>query len=290
MPCPLCDDTGWKPVDENGVRRVVRCECWRDQVGARLLSDARIPPLYRRCDLENFRDYNDTLVRAVGAARSFCQRFPGADRGLLFIGKPGLGKTHLAVAALKCAIQRTNARGFFYTTPELLALIRSTFNDATKSAEADIIRPVMEAQLLVLDDLGAERPTDWVEETLNLIVNTRYNHRRLTIFTSNYPLALPAGLPFDGKDWSRFELKERVGFRLFSRLQEMCDFVTLEGVDFRELGPDATTEELVSLMKKGSQAHGEQTQPRKGKPMAKARMKNGTFDLGWSGGKAGSNS
>jgi len=288
MACEICDGTGWKPFDENGIRRVVRCDCWREQLGATVLASSRIPPLYKRCDLENFRDYNDTLVRAVSAARSFSDRFPVVERGLLFIGKPGLGKTHLAVATLKRVIQKTNARGLFYTTPELLALIRSTFNDATKSAEADVIRPVMEAQLLVLDDLGAERPTDWVEETLNLIVNTRYNYRRTTIFTSNYPLELPPGLPFDGKDWSRFELKERVGFRLFSRLQEMCDFFTLDGVDYRELGPDSTAEALVSLMKKGSQAHGEQTQPRKGKPMAKARIKGGSLDLGWSGGKAGS--
>jgi len=288
MPCALCDDTGWKPVDDQGVRRVVRCECWRINVGAKFLADARIPPLYKRCDLDNFRDYNDTLVRAVNSARSFCERFPVVDKGLLFIGKPGLGKTHLAVATLKRAIQQTNARGFFYTTPELLALIRSTYNPATRSTEADIIQPVMDAQLLVLDDLGAERPTDWVEETLNLIVNTRYNYRRLTIFTSNYPLELPPGLPFDDKDWSRFELKERVGFRLYSRLQEMCEFLPLDGVDYRELGPNASAEEVASLSKKGSQTHGEQAPPRRGKPTAKARLKGGNYDLGWSGGKAGS--
>src|SRR5262245_18850800 len=188
MTCPFCDDTFWKPVEENGVRRVVRCDCWRDAVGQQRLAEARIPPLYKHCDLENFRDYNDSLVRAVSSARAFCDAFPAARKGIIFLGKPGLGKTHLAVATLKRALRQTNARGLFYTTPELLALIRSTYNSATRSTESDIIRPVMEAQLLVLDDLGAERPTDWVEETMNLIVNTRYNHRRVTIFTSNFPL------------------------------------------------------------------------------------------------------
>src|SRR5206468_9547194 len=125
--------------------------------------------------------------------------------------------THLAVATLKRAIRQTNARGLFFTTPELLTLIRSTYNSAIKSSEVDVIRPVMEAQLLVLDDLGAERPTDWVEETMNLIVNTRYNNRRVTIFTSNYPREAAADSHAD-------ELKERVGFRLFSRLNEMCEF------------------------------------------------------------------
>jgi DNA replication protein DnaC len=289
MPCPLCDDTGWKPLEVNGVRRVVRCDCWKDRVGRSHLEDAHIPPLYKRCDLENFRDYNDSLIRAVTAARSFSEQFPVVDKGLLFLGLPGLGKTHLAAATLKRTIERTNCRGLFYTTPELLALIRNTYNAAIKSTESDVIRPVMEVPLLVLDDLGAERPTDWVEETMNLIVNTRYNYRRATIFTTNYQLNLPqGGLPFEGKDWARFDLKERVGFRLFSRLQEMCEFLALDGVDYRELGPNATVDELIALSKKGSEAHQDPLQPRRGKPMAKARLKAGTLDLGWSGGKAGS--
>ena len=144
----------------------------------------------------------------------------------------------------------------------------------------------MDAQLLVLDDLGAERPTDWVEETLNLIVNTRYNYRRTTVFTSNYPLVLPSTLTAEDKDWHRFELKERVGFRLFSRLQEMCDFYRLDGVDYRELGPNPTSEDIAALAKRGSQTHGEQKIVRN-KVMAKARLKGGNIDLGWSGGKAG---
>lgn len=278
MTCPLCDDTYWKPVDDHGTRRVVRCDCWYDTVGQQRIGEARIPPLYKRCDLENFRDYNDSLVRAVSRARAFCDAFPNVDKGLLFLGKPGLGKTHLAVATLKLAIRLTNARGLFYTTPELLTLIRSTYNSATKATEADVIRPVMEAQLLVLDDLGAERPTDWVEETMNLIVNTRYNHRRVTVFTSNYPVEVVPGSPAE-------ELKERVGFRLFSRLHEMCEFLPLEGVDYRELGSDVSADAIASLQKKGSRTHDET--PRKGKSMAKARLRGGDFDLGWSGGKAG---
>jgi DNA replication protein DnaC len=286
MACEFCDDTGWKPVEHDGVRRVVRCDCWYMHVGEKLLSEARIPPLYKRCDLDNFRDYNDTLVRAVGTARAFCNAFPAVQKGLLFIGKPGLGKTHLAAATLRRVIQQTNVRGLFYTTPELLTLIKSTYNTATKSSESDIIRPIMEAHLLVLDDLGAERPTDWVEETMNLIVNTRYNYKRATIFTSNYPLEIATAPSPDDKDWARFDLKERVGFRLFSRLHEMCEFLTLEGVDYRELGPDASAERLAALSAKGSQTHADPS--RRPKPMAKARLKSGTLDLGWTGGKAGS--
>src|SRR5262245_47514651 len=138
MSCPLCDDTGWKPVEDSGARRVVRCDCWRDGVGSQLLLEARIPPLYKQGDLDNCKDYNDSLVRAVPRARAFCDAFPAPQKGLLFLGKPGLGKTHLAVATLRRAIRQSNARGLFYSSPELLTLIRSTYNSATRSSESDV--------------------------------------------------------------------------------------------------------------------------------------------------------
>src|SRR5947199_6957405 len=111
MACPLCDDTGWKPVDVNGIRRVVRCECWRDQVGQTRLADAHIPKRYQHCTLENFTAYNESLARAVDHARKVADAFPAVTRGLFLEGPPGVGKTHLTVAVLKQAIQTSGARG-----------------------------------------------------------------------------------------------------------------------------------------------------------------------------------
>ena len=286
-PCPLCDDTGWKPAEDasngsgaaaSGGHRVVRCDCWRDRIGRQRLGSANIPKRYQHCTLGNFTAYNESLERAVVRARKVADAFPDVSRGLFLEGQPGVGKTHLAVAVLKQAIQTTGARGLFYDTRDLLRIIRSTYDPATRTTELDILRPVMTAELLVLDDLGAEKTSEWVDETMNLIVNTRYNERRLTLFTSNYP-----DIPDDTEPNS---LLFRIGARMRSRLHEMCDFVVLDAADYRERPDNAGPEDLTAMWKLRNKAA--LPAPRGGARQARAQLRDGKGDLKWTGGRAGS--
>jgi len=280
MACPICDDTRWKIVERDGVRRAVRCECWRESSAERLLAEARIPRRYQHCDLDSFVTYeNERLLKVVARVRRFAEAFPVVDKGLFLIGPPGVGKSHLAVAVLKQVIRTRGARGVFYDVRELLKLIRSTYNPVVKATELEVLRPVIEADLLVLDDIGAEKTSEWVEETLNLIVTSRYNQRRLTIFTSNYEEKEDRGDPDS--------LLSRVGFRMHSRLYEMCEFLEYDGADYRHRPPNAGPDDLLAMWKL-QQGRGPSL-PRRGSP-ARAQLRRsdpGAADVGWPGGKAG---
>jgi DNA replication protein DnaC len=281
MPCPLCDDTGWKPADASAdTRRVVRCDCWRERIGRERLSESNIPKRYQHCTLANFTAYNESLEKAVAQARRVADSFPVVGRGLLLEGQPGVGKTHLAVAVLKQVIATSGARGLFYDTRELLRVIRSTYDPSIRTTEVEVLRPVMHADLLVLDDLGAEKTSEWVDETMNLIVNTRYNERRLTIFSSNY-LDIP-------DDTDPNSLLFRIGFRMRSRLHEMCEFIEMDGADYRELPANGGKDDLVTLWKMRRKSL-----PARHNRQARAQLRDpatrdGRADLKWSGGRGGS--
>lgn len=278
MICPVCDGTGWKVVDADGVRRATRCDCWREQLTSRLFADARIPRRYQHCDLGNFRAYNESLSDAKARAVKLAEAFPVVDRGLFLEGAPGVGKTHLAVAVLRQVVATRGARGLYYDTRDLLRVIRSTYDPVVRTTEIEVLRPVMTAELLVLDDLGAEKTSEWVEETLNLIVNTRYNERRVTIFTSNHP-----DIPDEKEPNS---LLCRVGQRMRSRLHEMCEFLTMRGADYRFAPPNATDEDLRGLGDMTAEGNGRGVGSVRPRP-ARAQLRESRAELKWPGGRAG---
>lgn len=292
--CADCQGTGWAVRTVDGARRAERCGCWRVGVAARMLERARIPARYAKCGFSNFVTYeNEKLLRAVGKARKFADEFPAVDKGLLFIGPCGVGKTHLAVSVLREALGK-GMRGVYYDTRSLLSIIRSTYSPVTRASEAEVLDEVMRAELLVLDDLGAERLTDWVEETMHLIVATRYNEQRPTVFTTNYedvPDEAPdveprhfgpgPGAGKAGKNEER--LLDRVGRRLLSRLREMCEFLEYDGPDYREFEHPPTAEFLHQKWKMGARRGA----PKRTSARARARTPEGRPELGWAGGRAG---
>ena len=286
MACPICDDTGWKSIGVEGVSRVARCDCWHQRSFESLLKSARIPRRYVHCELSNFDAHTDSQRDALRRATRLVDQFPVVDKGLLFHGDNGVGKTHLAVALMKEAIRRKGARAVFFETRDLLKMVRDTYNNQVEATELDILRPVLEAELLVLDDIGAEKKSQWVEETLGLVVNTRYSERRVTIFTTNLG-------DLDNTEPNSVALQ--LGLRIRSRLKEMCDWVRIDGPDTREVGPHPTSGDIANWQEHSPASpknRGRGALPSKSGGQARAQLKprerDGRADLKWSGGRAGS--
>jgi DNA replication protein DnaC len=151
------------------------------------------------------------------------------------MGTCGVGKTHLSVAVLRGLIEK-GVSCLFYECGALLKEIQDTYNPASQASESKLLSPVCEAEVLVLDELGAVKPTDWTRDTMAQVIGRRYNDRRLTVVTTNYPdeRLSPHGETFE----------ERVGVRLRSRLYEMCRTVVVDGKDYRRRFDDPSTAEL----------------------------------------------
>lgn len=285
MECQICHGSRWKSVLVEGVERMTRCDCWHAVVAAKNLADARIPSKFEKAELDTYTPDTDSQRDALRLARKFVEMFPAERKGLVFHGPTGVGKTHLAAGLLKAVIRQKGARGYFFQTTELLRLVRETYSRSGDETEMEVLRPVLEADVLVLDDLGVEKTSEWVHETLGLVINARYNARRATIVTSNLADIVDEG----HRDYINSFLYQ-LGGRTRSRMLEMCDWVEVQGADIRDV--DRVTQaartghmpEVPSRPAKGGKL------PGKSGGMARARLKDSgvQYELNWSGGKAGS--
>jgi len=247
--CQLCRGTGWKMVPRaDGAGRVAMpCDCGIEDRATRVLERARVPKRYEHCDFESYStdvgvtaQHAQSLKQAKLVTQGFVRDYPGgSEKGLLLMGPSGVGKTHLAVAALKELIRRGH-QGLFCDYRELLKEIQASYNPASQSTEMAILEPVRTSEVLVLDDLGASKPSDWVRDIVGIVLNARYNEKRTTIITTNYidnpasdgePARLPSGklVPPTRED----SLEQRIGSRMRSRLFEMCRTVEVIAPDFR---------------------------------------------------------
>src|SRR5215469_8087174 len=186
--CPVCAGTGWKTVDIPGkASRVTRCDCWASSKTEKLLKAAKIPTRYEHCTLADFDiDFhaaNQSLAAARLKAGRFVEEYPGEKRGLLFIGPIGVGKTHLAVGIIQELIRSKGIPCLFRDYRELLKEIQNSYNPTVQTTELEILRPVFEAEVLVLDELGAVKPSEWVWDTVSHVLNSRYNEKKTTIIT-----------------------------------------------------------------------------------------------------------
>jgi DNA replication protein DnaC len=242
--CRECNGTGWKIVEREEVSGAVRCECVAADRAERLESGAGIPPLYTKASFENFLLSRDNpigyreLTEVWLAVRGYARDFPDTRKpGLLLMGEPGTGKTHLAVAAFR-TIMSKGFEGLFFDYQTLLSRIRSGYDPSSNSSDRETYRVALDAEVLLLDDLGAHRVTDWVEDTVTSIITSRCNQKKPLIATTNLIDPEAGDARYEraagGKIDYRTTLTDRIGPRARSRLFEMCRVIKMPLVeDFR---------------------------------------------------------
>ncbi len=224
--CKICNDIGWV----KGKEGVVKCQCKSSTLNNQIYSRMKIPKRYRSVSLSNFQfvpKYGHKKLKGIIEEYIYSNDYK-LGKGLMFVGPPGVGKTHLAIAILKEFFLKKGVVGVFYDTRTLLFDLKATFDGSSSGRE--LLDEVVNAPILVLDDLGSERLSDWARDILHYIIISRYNQMKPIIITSNIDLKSKGK---EDDDILQQSLEDRMGTAIASRLSEMCKVVEVKGKDMR---------------------------------------------------------
>jgi DNA replication protein DnaC len=212
--CEKCDGFG-NVITEKGA---LPCECKLRYFAEQRILRANIPPLFADKDLSNYARRGKAQQSEFRFASMYVQNYSAKDnKGLLLVGEPGVGKTHIAVGILKELIGK-GFTGLYFNVIALLDAIKASYDKEIKATQGLDIQADLDVDILLLDDLGAEKMSPWVADRLYAIINQRYETQRTLILTTN--------LKYD-------KLGDQVGQRILSRLYEMCILHPFRGEDYR---------------------------------------------------------
>jgi DNA replication protein DnaC len=228
--CTKCNDSGWTLTKVDGREIARPCTCRLNDVQSLKANSSNIPPRFSGMELNSYfpDKANPSQGRAKKAAEKFINDYPGVgDFGLLFQGSTGVGKTRLLCCIGNQLIKDKNVEVAYIDWNDLTREMRSGEDTSNRdfSNIGQLIQRLTQAELLLFDELGASRPSPWVEDNIYYLINRRYNERRITLFASNF---------FDKKIGSEETLSERIGGRIRSRLFEMARSVEITGADYRQ--------------------------------------------------------
>lgn len=212
MTCPRCGGSGFIERGEG----VEPCTCRYE--GVNLQKYLNIPPRFLPAEFENYTPFSPSQKIALEVCMHYAYTFDEKEgKGLTLLGPPQMGKTHLAVAVLKNVYLHKKIRGIFFDTKDLFYRLQSY---AGSEKYYRLMRALLDVPLLVLDDLGSERLSDWRIETLSHIINHRYNFLKSTIITTNYSLLKR------GEEVAR-TLEERLSPAIVGKIYQMNELIHL---------------------------------------------------------------
>jgi DNA replication protein DnaC len=261
--CERCGDSGFEIVAKDGREFARPCACRRParRSAGDVLDAAHIPPRYEHCTFANFEPFTAPLMEALKKCERYCEGYPyvgptDEGLGLLFTGPSGVGKTHLAVAVLQELVTHKGVHGQFWDFHSLIRKIKDSYNPETATTELQVLEPVVEADVLLLDDLGAWKMTDWMVDTLFYILNGRYMAKRATIISTNFEDAPPEIAARDHSPRRKEYLVERIGQPLRSRLMEMSLVIEIRADDYRQNRQVSNSQHVLGARRTAPRARG----------------------------------
>lgn len=213
--CPFCNGNGWIVENVNGLEVAKRCGCIAQRHSESVLPNAEIPDKHALNTFDSFafpanldEETAKHLRQTILTVQMYAREYPARSdpRGILIYGANGTGKTHLAVSAFKRILGRGHEGRFIYYQ-SLLNVVRASYDEPFGAARGETYQLYEDVEVLLLDDVGSNRVTAWVEDTITNLIAQRYYKQRATMVTTNY---------------SPQELDYRIGVRAASRLREMC--------------------------------------------------------------------
>ena len=237
--CPRCRETGYVLVRSGSSDVAQTCSCRHLDERIGLFNRIGIPAAVARASFEETKGWSPDHVRAKAVAEDFARKFRGDQptKGFLLYGRPGAGKTHLLVATLRYLALEKGIAGRYVEFMLLLSDIKAGFDGGRSHME--ILRPLLAVPVLAIDELGKERGTEWERSMLDELISRRFNSGLATLFATNYfleakPVPEQPGTRYNTRsrdfqaEAEAMTLAQRVGDRIYSRLNEMCTFVKLD--------------------------------------------------------------
>jgi DNA replication protein DnaC len=226
--CTICQDSGWVLVKVKGREIARPCTCRQNEVRLLKTTLANIPLRFVGTELKSYfpDKENPSQAKAKKMSAKFVADYPAVSGGLLFQGATGVGKTRLLCSIGNQLIKEKGSEVLYIDWNDLAREMKSGEDAASRdfATISQLIQRLARVELLLFDELGASRPSPWVEDNIYYLINRRYNDNLVTLFASNF---------FDDKIGNEETLSERIGVRIRSRLFEMAGSVEIRGADYR---------------------------------------------------------